>query len=238
MVILTFALPDESRDLVKKLEHSRREKAGEQELLTGLIGGRRVAIFHTGMGPTRSGAALQALLSALPRDSVSALISSGFAGGLNPEWPSGTLVLAPNRSDAPLHAIARQALEGKVSEGKIESVASPLETCAEKAELAARSHASAVDMESEALAAVCAEHRLPMLSLRAISDSATEELAVPFSVCFDPVRERPRPLALIGFLLRHPSRIAPFARFIGQIGHARRRLTVSLEELVKAFPQD
>jgi adenosylhomocysteine nucleosidase len=107
-----------------------------------------------------------------------------------------------------------------------------LETPEAKAEYARETGALAVDMESATVAAFFREKGVPFLALRAISDAASEPLPVPSSVWFDPREQRPRPWALIRFLLRHPRRIGPFVRFVLTIGRARRTLTAALLDLL------
>jgi adenosylhomocysteine nucleosidase len=107
-----------------------------------------------------------------------------------------------------------------------------LETPQAKAEFAKATGAVAVDMETATIAEQCRERGVPLLSIRVISDTARQELPVPFSVCFDVEKERPRVGALLAFLLRHPSRIRAFIRFVRTVGRARRLLSGALLDLV------
>lgn len=162
------------------------------------------------------------------------MISAGYAGGLDPSLASGDLLLGGNYSDPRLLAIARQTLGNRARAGALATSETMLETCAAKAEAAKRTGALAVEMETAAIAQSCREINLPLLSVRVVSDTANEELAVPFSVCFDSVRERPRTAALLGFLLTHPARIPRFTRFVRSITRAQRVLTAALLELAAA----
>ena len=164
------------------------------------------------------------------------VISAGYAAGLDPALPAGALFLAENYCDPCLLAAAQASLKGRAWTGRLATSPAVLETVRQKADFACRTGAIAADMETAAIAALCQERGVPLLSLRVISDTAREELAVPFSVCFDAEHERPRPLALAGFLLRHPSRLRGFIRFATAIGRARMRLAQALVEVVT--PQD
>ena len=68
--------------------------------------------------------------------------------------------------------------------------------------------------------------------MRAISDAASQPLPVPFEDWFDLERQRPRVVALIGYLARQPSKIRPFARFVRGLPAARLALTDFLVDLL------
>ena len=93
-----------------------------------------------------------------------------------------------------------------------------------KAALSSSSGALAVDMETAAVAEACHAAGVPMLAVRAISDTAATSLPVPFDDWFDLHQQRPRHWGLIKYLLRHPACIPPFAKFVRGLGPARRAL--------------
>jgi hypothetical protein len=67
-----------------------------------------------------------------------------------------------------------------------------------------------------------------MLALRAISDTAAQDIPVRAEVWFDTATQRPRPLPLLLYLAAHPSRILPFILFVRGINKARAQLTAFL----------
>ena len=73
----------------------------------------------------------------------------------------------------------------------------------------------------------------PPLALRSVSDSADQFLPVPFDAWFDTRRQRARPLALLLHLLRHPSHIAPFTRFISRLPRIAAALAQAVEAAVR-----
>lgn len=232
MTVVTCALPDESRLLLRRME---RRKVMPGGVVLGAIGGREVAVFHTGMGGARVRERFPELCQFLEEHPGSLLLNIGYAGGLNPALPKGQLLLSGNHSSPDLLPVAQRILRGRVCMGALATTAEALETPAAKAAFSAGpgAGADAVDMETAAVAAFCEAMGLPMLSLRAISDTATEELAVPFSVCFDAARERPRLGALFAYLARHPSRVKGFLRFVREMGTVRAGLTEATLELVR-----
>ena len=102
----------------------------------------------------------------------------------------------------------------------------------QKAALARETGAQAVDMETSAIARVCAAHGIPMLSLRAISDTAAAEIPVPLHISYDLTMQRPRIAVLLAFLARNPSRILPFTRFVQGLAPARRAMTSAILKLL------
>jgi len=207
MIVLVFALPQESRDIVKRL-------GNRDDLL----------ILHTGVGET---AAYQAL-SRYDSTRWKLLISAGFSGGLDPTLPVGALVLA---GDGPIPQILNAHI------GELTTTAAPVETPQAKAELYRVTGALAVDMETAAIHAFCRKRNIPWFSLRVISDTATQSLPVPYNIWFDAQTQRSRPLALCWFLMRNPGKIFPFTHFIRDIYKARRVLTAALLKLVEALPK-
>ena len=192
-VAVTFARPEESGAFRRKLGGVRRGKCGALTAWRGSIGENPVTVIHTGIGPAAAECAIRELLT---HEKPSRVITSGFAGGLDPALRAADTFTA----DFPTTLIFSKPI--------------PLETPAEKIAAFRATGARIVDMESDVIAAACAGAGVPLTAIRGISDTADETLPVPFDVWFDTARQRARPLALVAHLLRHPSHIAPFTRFI------------------------
>lgn len=229
MKAIAFALPQESRELVAALREPRW--SGSLPVVTGRLGAETVVVLHTGMGAASAREALALFWQRHGADGIETVIGAGFAGGLDPSLAVGALVLW---GEPQWLVCARATLGTRARVGAISSAPEPLETPQAKAQWAQRTGAVAVDMETATVADFFKEKGVPFLALRAISDTAGETLPVPLKAWFDLRTQRPRPARLIGFLLRHPGRIAPFARFVGNVGQARRALTRALGELCAA----
>ena len=234
-VLVTFALPDESRNFAASLTAARTIHRGKPPALPsrlGWLGSRRVAVVHTGVGDTPEGRErLEKVIATT--DDLRGVISAGYAGGLAPRLQVGDLVLGENHSDARMAAEARRWLEDEPLHcGNIVSRDRVAATAAAKSALATETGALAVDMETEWIAGVCAGAGVPMLSLRVISDAANQDFPVPGHILFNAARQRPRYLALPAWLLVHPGRMAPFAAFVRGLGPARARLARALKLLV------
>jgi len=153
----------------------------------------RAALAHAalvqlgGVGPEAGAAAARELVAA----GVSALVSWGMAGGLDPALRAGSLMLpaAVMSSDgavlptsAPWCRRLGEALgaRGEAARGTLLTSARAIASVAEKERLFRATGAAAVDMESFAIAQVAAAHGLPFIAVRVIIDAAHD--AVPRSV--------------------------------------------------------
>jgi nucleoside phosphorylase len=214
MIAVTFALPSESSDF------------------RSLLGGRHreVKILHTGVGATIARTRLEPLLDSQRFDF---LISSGFAGGADASLGVGDLFLAENFSDPQLLARAREVVISRV--GKLVTVDQVIEGEAERARFAREHCAAAIDMETEWIARACAAKNIPMLSLRAISDTAAAPFPAPPNLLFDLERQRTSATRLARHLLMHPSAVVRLMRFARQIAAARTSLAAALKTLVESL---
>jgi adenosylhomocysteine nucleosidase len=118
--------------------------------------------------------------------------------------------------------------------GKLLTVSRMIELPGEREDLARKNGAVAVDMETAVIATVCAAHKLPMLAVRAISDTAAEPFPAPANVLFDVARQRTDFFRLAGYLMTHPSAFGRLTAFRQQIAVARGALTATLEKIVAA----
>jgi len=147
----------------------------------GALGGKSLVVVESGVGSKAAAHGTRALIEGhRPRW----VISAGLAGGLDPRLKLGDVVMADrivdlegNRLDIDL-AVDRSSLEAArgVYVGPLVTVERIVRTAAEKRQLAARSEALAVDMESMGVAEVCRLERVPCLAIRAISDPADHDL--------------------------------------------------------------
>jgi adenosylhomocysteine nucleosidase len=212
VIAVTFALPSESRDFRRLIDGRNHE----------------IAIFHTGVG---AAACRERIGGFLDRQRFRFLLSSGFAGALASSLGVGDLVLAENFSDLELLARADELLIAKI--GQLKTAETIIESAAERERLAQQNGALAVDMETAWIAEACAARKIPMLSLRVISDSAAAPFPAPPGVLFDLARQKTAPLVLAKYLARHPSGVVRLTRFARQIAAARSSLTSALAVLVR-----
>lgn len=132
------------------------------------------------------------LRSFLKKHQVQMVWNIGFAGALSPLLNIGDLVIDPEinqSSEALLHRAEGLQKEGfSIYFGRSIASRQILLKGAEKTALARSVSCDSfawVDMESSAVAAVCVEHKLPLFTVRCISDLIHEDLRLDLNKCFD-----------------------------------------------------
>ncbi len=182
----------------------------------------------SGVGPGRAQKAVEPLIVA----GATALVSWGFAGGLDPRLAPGTLILPESIAASPQGRIDlawRQeviaALDGRlpIIGGALAHAQRALVSPSEKAVLARKTGAVAVDQESAILAREADRIGVPFLALRAILDPAGQALPYRVTEKADSLGEVPTRW-LVGELFRHPGELRPFMALLKPFGRARRRL--------------
>ena len=232
MIAITFALPAESSDFVRRLDHAGHNSREGVESFRGRLHGKNLAVIHTGVGRRSCRERLEVLLR---RESFSALISAGFAGALEKDLRVGHLLVAENFSSRELLDSPRLELaDDSIFLGKLLTVPRMVESVDERASLNKKHGAAAVDMETEVIAELCSAHNLPMLSVRAISDTAAESFPAPANVLFDVAKQKTDFLRLGGYLAMHPGAIPRLNAFRSQISVARKALADALDQIVRA----
>jgi nucleoside phosphorylase len=163
----------EVRDVCRRLQ--LRPIAPQDGLWGANLNGQCLRLCLSGMIPSIARERVHQFVEHHPLD---LMICSGLAGALRPEIAVGDLIVQSN--DPALVRIAEQALkDARVSfhVGPLVTVAKSVLTRAARQELAAQSQAIAVDMESQTIAALCQERRIPCLALKAVSDGLEDDLS-------------------------------------------------------------
>lgn len=132
-----------------------------------------VAILLTGIGAKNAETALRQFLALnLPKQ----VLTCGFAGGLNPALKVGDVVFMTGYPTLEKKLVEAGAiLVNFFSSNRIAT------TVIEKQKLRTETGADVVEMESGAILAVCRERRIPCAMVRAISDTAGEDLPLDFN---------------------------------------------------------
>ena len=226
-IAITFALPTESSGFRARLD----EKQAQPGLVFGTINEKAVAICHTGVGGKHCNDRMEQLLH---KARPTLVISSGFAGAVTEQLQPGELILAENFSDLVVLARAREILsDHKARVVKLFTSASILDSISERNEIARASGAAAVDMETGSISEICKAHGVPLLSLRAITDTPAEPLPAPADVLFDIEAQRTKYGRLLTYLFRHPDSIVKLTAFSRRIAKVRGKLTDALVTLIR-----
>jgi adenosylhomocysteine nucleosidase len=210
MIVVTFALPQESREFRRSLRAAGGQFKGED-----------VCVVHLGVGPASAKRRIAPLMAEAPH----LVVCAGFAGALDPRLRTGDLVIAENFSTPHLLPPPPATPCGHLFVGPLVTQSSPVETAAAKRELGRESGALAVDMETASVAEACRAADVPLLAVRVISDDFSTPLPVPYAEWFDAARQRPQPGQLLCYLLRHPGSIGPFLTFLRGLRRARHNLS-------------
>jgi adenosylhomocysteine nucleosidase len=132
-----------------------------------------VAILITGIGRQNAETSLRRFLAKnLPK----LVLSCGFAGGLNPELKSGEVVFITGYAE-----LEKRLADAGAQHASFFTAPRIATTVAEKKQLRAKTGADVVEMESGAILAVCRESQIPCAMVRAISDTAGEDLPLDFN---------------------------------------------------------
>jgi adenosylhomocysteine nucleosidase len=232
MIAITFALPAESSDFVSLLEKRGGVSREGVETVRGRLHGKSIAVIHTGVGKNACREAMEVMLR---REHFEFVISAGFAGALEKDLRVGHLLVAENFSSPQLVGSPHLTLadEGTYL-GKLLTLPRLVETVAHREHLNKKTGAAAVDMETEILAELCRAHDLPILSLRAISDTAAEPFPAPAEVLFDIANQKTNFIRLGSYLVSHPGAFARLNAFRQRVAVARRSLAKALDEILRA----
>lgn len=220
-VAIFAAMPWECRPAIQAMTRVRKSRHGALKVWTGQFGDHREAVVvRTGIGLQRAAAAVEQVLADGERFGL--IVSTGCAGGLDPELRPGDLVVAEALTDArdgrrhesnrAAHAdLVRMAtaLRCATSSGSVLSVEEPLCTIEAKSD-AYRRGFRAVEMEGAAIAAAAAARGIPFVAVRSILDDAATAIA-PGGLLNEDTGQV-RPLAAVRHILTNPGDLARLSR--------------------------
>ena len=227
MIAVTFALPSESSEFLRRLGNRSRANRNGINIVRGTIGHRSIEVIHTGVGEK---ICTERIAKFLENEQLDFLISAGFAGSLNHELQVNDLLVAKNFSTVDLkHASLSNV---SIYAANMLTVSALIDSGEERERIAHESGAAAVDMETEFIARACATHGIPLLALRVITDTPTQPFPAPPSVLFNIQKQRTHVAALARFFLAHPGRVLGLVQFARRITRARKILSNALVRIV------
>jgi adenosylhomocysteine nucleosidase len=158
----------------------KEEGAPFRKIAGGLRRGHNVSILLTGIGRQNAEKSVREFLAV---NSAELVLTCGFAGGLNPDLKLGDVVFELSTHNAQLSTRLLAAGAKPATFFCADHIAT---TVAEKKKLRYETRADAVEMESAAIHAVCAERGIPCATIRVISDTADEDLPLDFNALAKP----------------------------------------------------
>lgn len=184
-IVVTFALENEFGPW-RGLRKFRATRQGDVQTYVTEIAGSEVGVLLTGIGSSVAKRKVAGRLHG-DSDSVVCCISSGFAGGLRPEYRIGDVLAAHSVSGG----FPMENEQGKMlaSSGALVSLASecgavPVETFYTARQIVSRAEekkwlgerADAVEMESFEVLREARREGIPAVAVRAVSDIASQDL--------------------------------------------------------------
>ena len=182
---------------------------------------RRVAGGHPVTVIGISGVSLPAAIDA------DVVVLVGFGGGLDPSLAIGDVII-----DAP----ATVNIPAGARRGKIACADRIVATPAEKAAFRQRTGADVVEMEYEKVSRFTDRLGLPLVHIRAISDTADHTLDGDLFHIFDP-QGNIKPGALAALVLRRPGLIPELIRLGRHTKAAGQQLAIVLKKLLENISQ-
>lgn len=228
---LLVALPGEKRTLT-----NARIKPGRFVHLN-----KNTLVCFSGIGPENATAGAVNLI----KQGCNVLISWGCAAAIQPDLQSGDLVIPENLLSATgeswdidnqwrrtlIHRLSGNQI---IHSGSITESLRLVETAAEKRALRNSTGATALDMESAAIARCAARHKIPAVAIRAIADSASMDLPKPVAIAMDK-NGNVRLLPLLVAIARFPVSLPGLIQLGFSFRAAQRRLQHTARKLEYNF---
>lgn len=183
----------------------------------------RVKVLLTGMGKRN---AEKATLEAIQNTRPSLVLTCGFAGALKPDLTRGTIVFSGADSHFENALLAAGAVAAKFH--CAERVAA---TASEKRELRKSTGADVVEMESQFIATVCQQTKIPCTTVRVILDEAHEDLPLDFNQ-FLTDDQKMSYTKLVRALWKNPGKIGELMEFQKQCRDTARSLATVLAKII------
>lgn len=181
----------------------------------------------TGMGAEN---ARRVIRDAFAEEIPPVVITSGFAGGLNPTLKTGDVLWD---CDDDFH-VRLGLLESIGRQSSFHCAKSVLVTREEKAQLFQSTRCDGVEMESAIIREFCKERNIPSMTLRVVSDSANENMPLDFNKIVD-VGMNVRPHLIAWQVLTHFWKIPALIQFQGTVKRASKTLAKSLKDVVEGL---
>jgi adenosylhomocysteine nucleosidase len=237
--LVTFAVEAEFAPWRKLREFKKRPLENGSSFKT-TFGDNDVEVLLTGIGNAACGESL-AKNSFLQDGKPDLVISSGLAGALKERLKPGDLIVPlkartlRNDANADSDSVFRERAiqQGALPIETLITVDRIVATAEEKARLAF--FGEAVDMESAIIMSHFAAAAVPVLTIRAVSDAADEDLPIDFDRCLTP-QGAIKPMSLVNAIVRRPSKLPNLVRFGRQSNQAAQKLARFLDDFIVAMP--
>jgi adenosylhomocysteine nucleosidase len=190
MIAILVAVNQELNPILRRASANHLVRQAHLDFYEGTLAGQSVALLALGVGKECARIAAEMTIKSYRPDLV---ISAGFGGALHPSVNDGDLVIGTEALDlnkdsgaqvrwnstlklTPREDLSMDNNNCKIHRGKILTTDDIIIRAATKQHLGRATGALAADMETSAVAAVCAAHSTEMLAVRCITDNDHEDL--------------------------------------------------------------
>jgi nucleoside phosphorylase len=189
-----------------------------------------VSTLIVGIGRTNAEKAVRNFLAGGASVPPSLVLTCGFAGGLNPDLKAGEVVFEFGHRQL---EIENRLLAAGARPAKFFCADRIATTAMEKWKLHVDTGADAVEMESAAIHAICAEKNIPCVTIRVISDTAHEDLPLDFNALAKPDKNL-NFSKLAWAIAKSPGKIPKLMELGRKTNFAARQLAGVLEKIISA----
>jgi adenosylhomocysteine nucleosidase len=242
MIAILVAVRQELKPILRRADANHVVRQEHLDFHEGTLGGRPVALLALGIGKECARIAAEMTIRCYRPDLI---ISAGFGGGLQQNVEDGDIIVGTEilelRKDQgdqitwdsthkpvrPSRIHSDDTNEIRVHYGKIITTDEMVLRAANKARIGKATGALTVDMETSAVAAVCAVRKTDFLAVRCITDNVHEDLPDEFNDFF--VLGQLRPNRVFSSCARDPRVVGDLAR----LGYRARRSGAKLARFLE-----
>lgn len=225
-VLAVAAVAQEFRGLLKRSAEPRDLRWPLSFARETSVGGNRWLLLANGPGPRLAAEAMRvALEHGREHGKLRAVVSTGYCGALDPALRAGEVFVATEVVAAPggaRYAAGRPLARLPYASGPLVSLDRVAVTAGEKARLY-QDGCAAVEMEAAAVARAAGDQGLPFYCIRAVSDTAEEDMPLDFNQYRDRDGRFQNGRIAVSALLR-PSRLPGLVRLARASGLASANL--------------
>lgn len=249
MLVLLGALRQETVSIEKCLTDRSYSYLEKFAVCRGKYNSKNVLLVLTGIGREMAEKATNLVLKSYP---VKLLVSLGFAGALNPELLGGDIILcssmhcAASNDSMEAHRKYSSAIdivsgmcraldnEGiNFHRGDIVSVTQPVQAVGERATLRKIFNAEIVDMETYWIAAIAAYQQVPLIAVRAVSDTVNDSFP-PIEQIVD-IEGKLLPKKAVLHFLSHPWHLSLLPGLYRNSTKAAKNLSEVIKRLITIY---
>jgi nucleoside phosphorylase len=229
MLALLFPTEYEAKDILGAMTQRRTQSIDGTTAHEGLLGKAAVVVGIIGMGPELSSRGTTAILK---QYEVGQVILAGFAGGLSAQMKRGQIIIVQDYSSEALINYLRLLPGFDIA--KVYPSATVVSSAEQKQAIGREFNCQIVDMETDAVARAVIPFCLDFLSIRAVSDLATEDIPSDvLSQGYNTHTGKTSPLRLLTHLAFNRNRIKAFKEFLAPLPEVRQKLSAFVMQVVK-----